>query len=80
MDLIIQCVSSVTFSFNLNGEKLGHVVPTRGLRQGDPLSPYLFLLYAEGLSSLLRGAERRSLISGFRLAHTCPSVSHLFFC
>lgn len=56
VDFIDMCISTVTFSFNLNGVRRGHIVPSRGLRQGDPLSPYLFLLCAEGLSSLLHGA------------------------
>lgn len=79
VDLILRCVSSISFTFNLNGEKVGQVIPSRGLRQGDPLSPYLFLLCAEGLSSLLRGAEQRSQITGFRIGRSSPSMSHLFF-
>jgi len=41
-----------------NGERLQAFNPTRGIRQGDPISPYLFLLCAEGLSSILKGEER----------------------
>ena len=52
--------------------------PTRGIRQGDPLSPYLFLFVAEGLSSLLKGAEARGEI-GVRVCRDAPEVSHLLF-
>lgn len=53
--------------------------PERGLRQGDPLSPYLFLLCAEGFSALLQQAEREQRIAGVRVCLNAPSVSHLLF-
>jgi hypothetical protein len=53
--------------------------PTRGLRQGDPLSPYLFLVCAEGLSSLLAHQEEVRGIEGVKVCRNAPSVSHLLF-
>ena len=63
----------------VNGQPTGYVRPQHGLRQGDPLSPYLFLLCAEGLSALFRKAERDSLIRGISISRGGPRISHLFF-
>nr|XP_027103208.1 uncharacterized protein LOC113724515 [Coffea arabica] len=76
---IWQCLSTVSYSFKINGDQKGFVTPKRGIRQGDPLSPYLFLICSEGLSNLLRRAEASKLISGISISRRGPSVSHLFF-
>ncbi|KAL0001855.1 hypothetical protein SO802_015636 [Lithocarpus litseifolius] len=51
--LMMMCVNMVSYSVLMNGEPKGRITPTRGLRQGDSISPYLFLLCAEGLSAML---------------------------
>ncbi|KAL3846296.1 hypothetical protein ACJIZ3_003699 [Penstemon smallii] len=79
IDLIMTCVCTVSYSFMINHEQLGYVQPERGIRQGDPLSPYLFLFCAEGLSALIRQAERRGHIQGVSICTGAPSVSHLLF-
>jgi len=53
--------------------------PSRGLRQGDPMSPYLFLICAEVLSSLLFQAERKGVIFCVPTSPKGPRISHLFF-
>jgi hypothetical protein len=55
------------------------IIPGRGLRQGDPLSSYLFIICAEGLSSLIRDAEERDVIPGTIICRGAPPVSHLLF-
>ncbi|GAA0158441.1 hypothetical protein LIER_15463 [Lithospermum erythrorhizon] len=48
----------MTNSFSINGAPKGYICPTRGIRKGDPLSPYLFLLYAEELICMLKEAKQ----------------------
>ena len=73
------CVSSVTYAIRLNGQPYGMITPTRGLQQGDPLSPYLFLICAEGLSALLHKASLKNDLRGVAALTRGPQISHLFF-
>ncbi|XP_024642261.2 uncharacterized protein [Medicago truncatula] len=59
---IMMCVETVDYSVIMNQEVIGPIIPGRGLRQGDPLSPYLFILCAEGLSALIRSAESNGVL------------------
>ncbi|XP_060969864.1 uncharacterized protein LOC133037069 [Cannabis sativa] len=58
VDLIIHCISSVYYSFTVNGFVQGQVTPTRGICQGDLLSPFLFIICAKGLSRLFQHEEQ----------------------
>ena len=75
----MECVKSVTYSILVNGEPKGHIIPTQGIRQGDPLSPYLFLLCFKGLNGLIEHAVDRKLIEGVSLCSNGPKISHLLF-
>ncbi|XP_016177721.1 uncharacterized protein LOC107620010 [Arachis ipaensis] len=79
LDWIQECVMTVSYSITVDGQPHGYFKPCRGLRQGDSLSPYLFLFCAEGLSHLLHRGEQRQDIFGLRLNHRCARISHLFF-
>ena len=54
VDIMMRSIQTVTYSVKINGKPRGNIIPTRGLRQGDPLSPNLILICAEGLLALLR--------------------------
>lgn len=76
---IMGCVRTVSYSFILNGEPREQVVPQRGLRQGDAISPYIFLLCPEALSRLISQAKALESIHGVRICDGAPEISHLFF-
>ena len=76
---VYECISLAYFSIMVNGELRDNIVPTRGLRQGDPLSPYLFLLFSKGLNGLINNAINEGNIWGYSLCKGGPKISHLFF-
>jgi hypothetical protein len=63
----------------INGKPSPTFFPQRGLRQGDPLSPYLFILWANVLSGLINQAQNNKIIHGIKIAHGAPEISHLLF-
>ncbi|RVW63734.1 LINE-1 retrotransposable element ORF2 protein [Vitis vinifera] len=73
------CLSSVSYAVLVNGSAKGWVKASRGLRQGDPLSPFLFTLVADVLSRMLLRAEERNMLEGFRVGRNRTRVSHLQF-
>ena len=76
---VMKCITTVTYSVLINGEAHGRISPTRGLRQGDPLSSYLFLLCMEAFSALISDASNRNLLNGVSICRGCPRVTHLIF-
>jgi hypothetical protein len=72
-------VTSVSFKVKVNGFLSELFRPTRGIRQGDTISPYLFLLCAEGLSCLLKTVGPMHLARGVRVGVHAPWISHLLF-
>jgi hypothetical protein len=73
------CVTSVRYSVKFNGTLLESFAPSRGLRQGDPLSPFLFLFVADGLSALLKKGMDSNLVEPVKVCRRAPGVSHLLF-
>ena len=79
INLIMHCITTMTYSILINGVAHGSIILTRGLQQGDPLSSYLFLLCANGFSSLINKAARNKMLNGVSICKGCPMVTHLFF-
>jgi hypothetical protein len=64
INTVMRCVTMVRYVTRVNGDLTEPVVPTRGIRQGDPISPYLFLLCTEGLSCLMQQREVQGELQG----------------
>ena len=77
--LMSGCLSSVSYAVLVNGSAKGWVKASRGLRQGDPLSPFLFTLVVDILSRMLLRAEERNMLEGFGVGRDRTRVSHLQF-
>ena len=75
----MQCVSTVTYNILINGAPIENIKPTRGIKQGDPLSIYLFILCANILSCMLLDIENKGFIQGINLQRGKMPISHLFF-
>lgn len=76
---IMRCLSTVTFSILFNGSPRGTITPSRGIRQGDSLSPYMFLLWAEGLSVIIDNANRLGSLTSLNFTTQGPRISRLLF-
>lgn len=75
----MECVSSVSYSYLVNGSAHGCVEPSRSIRQSDMLSPYLFILCSEVLSGLCLKAQEEGRMQGIKVARNSPSLNHLLF-
>ena len=72
------CVSTVRFSVLINEAPEDFITPQRGIRQGDPMSPYLFILCADVLTHLMNKAMEERALLGVKVAR--PSDESLIIC
>ena len=74
------CISTVKYSILINGSPTDFFSSQRGLRQGDPLSPFLFIIAMEGLNDMLKIAQEKLWLRGFRVSNRvgCDTeITHL---
>ena len=79
IERVMSCVTTPSFSILVNGKPYCMIQPSRGIRQGDPISPYLFLLCVEGLTALLNKAESEGRIKGVSICRGAPKITNLMF-
>ena len=79
INLVMRCISSVSYLVIVNGAACGNIIPTRGLRQGDPLSSTLFLICTKGLSAFIHRAAKNQCLICISIYKGCPRVTHLLF-
>ncbi|KAA3472944.1 reverse transcriptase [Gossypium australe] len=79
IQLIMNCISTISYPVVLNGVPRKAFTPERGLRQGDPLSPFLFLVCSEGLSTLLRLTSEKWVLRWVKASRRSPQITHLLF-
>lgn len=79
IEWIMTCISSVSYSYLLDDSIHGNVKTSREIRQGDPLSPYIFIICGEVLSGLCRQAHSSGHMTGLRVATGSPRINHLLF-
>jgi hypothetical protein len=72
INLIHACISTPTFSVIINGQAYANFTSTRGVRQGCPISPYLFVLAINELSIQLQQALSQTTLNGITLGPNCP--------
>lgn len=76
---VMSCITTVSYTILLNGQTHGLIKPECGIRQGDPLSPFLFILCAEALAHVLNMAKKNWKLQGIKLSKNGPAVHHLLF-
>ncbi|XP_026419847.1 uncharacterized protein LOC113315813 [Papaver somniferum] len=76
---ISQCISTTHIEVMLNGSPTTSFKTTRRIRQGDPLSPYLFILAMESFSRFLPHCEATGKLTGMKISRSAPKTNHLLF-
>ena len=78
LELVHACISTMSYSVNVNGDSYGFFQASRGIRQGCPLSPYLFVIVVNELSLRLHDAMDNAALTGIYLGPGCPQFIRSF--
>src|SRR3954465_1092794 len=79
IDMIWRLISNCWYSILVNGSSCGHFSSSRGLRQGDPLSPFLYIIASEVISRGLNTLQAKFPHTRFYTSPNCPPISHLSY-
>lgn len=79
IELMMVCVKTMRYFVLVNGVPNGMIIPTRGIHQGDPLSPFLFILCTKGLHAMISKVDKEVSIQGFSLYDRGHRLIHLLF-
>lgn len=78
-DLVFRSISDITYKININGKTSAEFRSTRGVRQGDLLSPLFFILAQQIFSYYFKKLEQRGELQTYKLGRNIDPISHLFF-
>ena len=79
VELILSCISFTSASLLFNGSRIGEIFTSRGLRQGDPISPYIFIICMEFLNTLINRKCEEGSWKKIKASRSGPGFSHTFF-
>ncbi|CAM8995607.1 unnamed protein product [Rhodiola kirilowii] len=76
---VMLCITTVSYRVKVNSWYTNTIIPRKGLRQGDPLSLYIFILCSKWLSLEIEARCRTRFLSGIKICRGVPNITHLFF-
>lgn len=79
INLVFKCIATPRISILVNGASEGFFKISRGLRQGDPLSPFLFIIMVESLGRLINRAREKALLVGIKITSNMEPITHQQF-
>jgi hypothetical protein len=79
VNLLMSCVRTVSYAIIVNGQPFGQIIPTRGIRQGDPLSSYFFILCVAAMLTMIQHSACEGSIKGIAFSRGGIRINHLLF-
>ncbi|KAL9676110.1 hypothetical protein QQ045_004323 [Rhodiola kirilowii] len=79
ISMVMRCINSVAYVVRVNELLTEEIKPGRGIRQGNPLSPFLFLICSEWLNLKVKEYQRRRKLNGVKVYRGAPEITHLLF-